>query len=41
MPEDLEKCYLFNLQLFAEEGDTGRNCATPRRREEARKRSGF
>lgn len=40
MHDDLEKRYLFNLQLFAGEGDTGEKTekATPRRREEARKK---
>lgn len=40
MPDDIRKRYLFNLQLFAGDGDTGEKTekATPRRREEARKK---
>ena len=40
MQDDIGKRYLFNLQLFAGEGDTGEKTekATPRRREEARKK---
>jgi flagellar biosynthetic protein FlhB len=40
MQDDIGKRYLFNLQLFAGEGDTGEKTekATPRRQEEARKK---